>query len=255
MKHQYVLRSLGLSGVFLALLLVMVRSTNAASACASCPGDLNDDGVVTIDEIIRAVNAALTSCPAPMESSTLLATSQTTCDTGDGTLGACPGSPSGQDGAIQAGVPLSYTDNGDGTVRDNASGLTWEKLADDDGIHDWDNTYTWGDAVNVKIAALNTAPCFAGHCDWRLPNRRELESLVAVEHAAPAVDPVFHAACAPHCTVIDCSCTQASNYWSSTSYQDTSLPGYAWSVDLNLGALSGFDKSLPFNVRAVRGGV
>jgi hypothetical protein len=45
------------------------------------------------------------------------------------------------------------------------------------------------DGSRVKIAALNTQPCLAGHCDWRLPNRRELDSLVAVEWAAPAVDP------------------------------------------------------------------
>src|SRR5437899_1127498 len=33
----------------------------------------------------------------------------------------------GDDGATQAGAPLSYTDNGDGTITDENTGLMWEK--------------------------------------------------------------------------------------------------------------------------------
>jgi hypothetical protein len=48
-------------------LLTMVRAAlygcPLPGAVLSCPGDLNDDGMVTIDEILRAVNAALNGCP------------------------------------------------------------------------------------------------------------------------------------------------------------------------------------------------
>jgi hypothetical protein len=253
------------------MLLMVARGAGAADDCASCPGDLNGDGEVTIDELIRGVNAALYGCspvptaavtPTPTQTpnttpggaSTLLVTGQTVCDQGNGSLGACPGAPSDQDGAVHAGVPLNYTDNGNGTVTDHATGLMWEKLSDDDGIHDWDNSYSWYDAFTIKIARLKTE-CFAGYCDWRLPNRRELESLVVVSHTAPAVDPVFNTACAPGCTVTTCSCTQPdSYYWTSTSYQDPSLSA-AWAVGSNFGVVDGHEKFLELSVRAVRGGL
>ena len=49
----------------------------------------------------------------------------------------------GDDGNIQAGATLSYTDNGDGTITDNNTKLMWEKKSDDGGLHDKDNTYVW----------------------------------------------------------------------------------------------------------------
>jgi uncharacterized protein DUF1566 len=236
----------------LLILLIVVRGVHAAS---SCPGDLNNNGTVTIDEIVRTVDAALHGCPSGSSQSLLLQTGQTQCDQGTGILGACPGSPPGQDGAVLAGEPRNYTDNGDGTIQDNATGLTWEKLSNDGGIHDWTDMYTWHDAFAVKIAALNKPPCFAGHCDWRLPNRRELESLVDAGRAAPAIDSIFNTACEPGCAATACSCTQLDYYWSSTSYQDPTLAGFAWNVDFNVGFVRAFEKTLPvYFVRAVRSG-
>jgi uncharacterized protein DUF1566 len=239
-------------GRSLLVLLIAVRSAHAVS---SCPGDLNNDSTVTIDEIVRAINAALHGCTPGSSQSQLLETGQTQCDQGAGILGTCPGSPSGQDGAVLAGVPRAYTDEGDGTIQDNTTGLMWEKLSNDGGINDWTDTYTWHNAFSVKLARLNTPPCFAGHCDWRLPNRRELESLVDAGRAAPAIDPAFDNACQPGCTVTECSCTQLNFYWSSTSYQDPTQAGFAWNVDFNTGIVNAFDKTLPvYFVRAVRGG-
>ncbi len=258
MAIRFVPRCVLLPGVLSIALLIGVRGAHAASSCSTCPGDLNNDGVVTIDELVRAVNSALYGCPTPgpTQSSTLLSTGQTQCDDGSGTLETCPGSPRGQDAEIQAGAPLAYTDNGDGTVSDTVSGLMWEKLSSDGGIHDVNQTYTWVNAFSAKIAALNTSPCFAGHCDWRVPNRRELESLVDLGRVTPAVDPAFNTACTPGCTVMSCSCTQSDTpYWSSTSYQDPTAPGVAWAVEENVGIVNAFDKTNPNHVRAVRGGL
>jgi hypothetical protein len=248
------LRPVPLLGLLSALVLIPVRSAHAASACSACPGDLNNNHQVTIDEILTVVNAALTGCASAEPSlSSLLQTGQTECDQGDTRLGACPGSPPGQDGTVGAGMPPSYTDNGDGTVTDEVTGLIWEKLSNDGTTQDLSNTYTWYDAFNVKIAALNTAPCFAGDCHWRLPNRRELDSLVDAGRAAPAVDPAFNTGCTQGCTVTTCSCTQLGYYWSSTTYQD--LPTFAWAVDGNAGIVNAFGKGVVKNyVRAVRGG-
>jgi hypothetical protein len=74
-----------------------------------------------------------------------------------------------------------FIDNSDGTITDRATCLMWEKKDDAGGIHDKDNLYTWskcdqwpycepsGTAFTEFLVKLNTPPCFAGHCDWRLP--------------------------------------------------------------------------------------
>jgi hypothetical protein len=67
------------------------------------------------------------------------ATGQTTCWDSAGTVIPCAGT--GHDGEIQAGATLAYTDNGDGTITDDNTGLMWEKLSDDGSINDKDTTY------------------------------------------------------------------------------------------------------------------
>jgi hypothetical protein len=169
---------------------------------------------------------------------------------------------SGSDGNVQAGATLSYTDNGDGTITDNNTGLMWEKKSDDGSIHDKDNFYTWGmtsppytmngTMVTTFLAALNAGGGFAGHTDWRIPNYKELVSILNLENFTPAISPAFNTACAPLCTVTTCSCTQSASYWSSTTYQNG--PGSAWFVDFYDGEVNNGSKVPNYYVRAVRGG-
>jgi hypothetical protein len=69
---------------------------------------------------------------------------------------------------VTAGAPNleSYTDNKDGTVTDNLTGLIWQQTVPT-------GTYTWSQAVTY-CPMLN----LAGHSDWRLPSRIELVSIV-----------------------------------------------------------------------------
>ena len=93
-----------------------------------------------------------------------------------------------------------------GTITDLNTGLQWEAKNNDGSIHDKDATHTWDDAFAVHVAGLNAAS-FAGHNDWRLPNVRELQSLLVYDGSAPSVDAVFSSACPLGCAVTTCSCT------------------------------------------------
>src|SRR5205809_7774747 len=75
--------------------------------------------------------------------------------------GQTTSSHAGDDGDIQAGATLSYTDNGDGTITDNNTCLMWEKKSDNPGIHNVALIYTWDNAFDVHVATLN-ATNFAG---------------------------------------------------------------------------------------------
>jgi len=98
-----------------------------------------------------------------------------------------------------------FQDLGDGTVLDRASGLMWAK-ADAETAMDWPTALQY---------AANSA--LAGHTDWRLPNAKELQSIVdygrcpkAADPArrGPAIDPIF--------TMHD----PAAYAWTSTTHLD-----------------------------------
>lgn len=177
------------------------------------------------------------------------ATGQTTCWNSSGTPIACPGT--GHDGALQAGATLAYVDNGNGTITDANTGLQWEKLSDDGGMHDRDTTFTWDAAFTGHVATLN-ASNFAGHNDWRMPNVRELESIINHQNVSPAVSAPFNTGCLSGCTVSSCSCTASSFYWSSTTYANSLTR--AWFVLFSDGVKDTSAKSNASFVRAVRGG-
>jgi hypothetical protein len=170
----------------------------------------------------------------------------------------------GTDGDLQKGDARSYTDNGDGTITDNRTGLMWEKKSRDGSIHDYGNSYTWsgasypgpdimdGTITSTFLATLNGGGGFAGHTDWRIPNRFELETIANLDNQTPAVDTAFNTNCVASCTVTTCSCTWASLYWSSTTWQGN--PAGAWYVDFIDGLVNFSAKSFGYFARAVRGG-
>ena len=87
----------------------------------------------------------------------------------------------GDDGDLQMGISSPdprFTDNLDGTVTDNLTGLIWLKDVHCMGVRDWADALT-------QIANLNMATDFscsdyvAGTFDdWRFPNVKELKSLI-----------------------------------------------------------------------------
>lgn len=240
---------------YFAALEAELASSTATDALAA---------LVALDGAIEGTTDDDRPEPPPPPPAGLLVTGQTQCVQDDlATLGPCPGGLAGQDGEVQAGIARRYTDNGDGTITDGVTGLMWEKLGDDDSIHDRDHGYLREGAHLNKVARLNRKT-FAGYSDWRVPNRRELESLVDAGRVAPAIDPIFDHDCIAGCSVLECSCTASGPYRSST-YQPFYVGGRAEQVDVDfsdgavrfVGDPTGGSPLLDAafqHVRAVRGG-
>ena len=153
--------------------------------------------------------------------------------------------PPKDDGALQKGVASPnprFTDNGNGTVTDKLTGLIWMQNANAFGTKNWaDALSAANDLKSDDLGTGLTDGSKAG--DWRLPNARELHSLVDYGRFEPAL-PEGH----PFTGV------ESSFYWSSTSYQDNANAAYY--MDLADGDLIGFDglKSNSYYVWCVRGG-
>ena len=107
-----------------------------------------------------------------------------------------------------------------------------------DEFYRWSISYEDGSAKSIWdwLDDLN-ASNFAGHSDWRIPNLRELLSIVHYGFVSPALDPVFG--------------TSAVAYWSSTISARGNF-NEAAQVYFNLGEVR-FEFYLSGNaVRAVR---
>jgi hypothetical protein len=163
-------------------------------------------------------------------------TGQTKCYNAGGTEISCTGT--GQDGEYQKGVTWPnprFTNNGDGTVTDNLTGLIWLKNAN------CPNTgRTWATALS-DVAQLNTDGTMnSNDCgdtsnggshqtDWRLPNVKELQSLIDYSQYNPAL-PIGH----PFTAV-------SSYYWSGTTSAYSTSD--AWYFSLYAGEISKYLKS------------
>lgn len=136
------------------------------------------------------------------------------------------------DGYFDNGViwpDARFVDNGDGTVTDILTGLMW--LQDADAV----TARSWASAVSAAAAAG------AGdHHDWRLPNIRELESLLDMSQDDPCL-PSGH-------EFTDMG--SGDIYWTSTTYAGAT--GSAWCIDLTDGSILTADKSVSRAVLPVR---
>ena len=148
----------------------------------------------------------------------------------------------GQDGAWRKGAEWPdprFTDNGDGTVTDNLTGLIWLKHASCLGLRTWGQAIDDCDGLSAGYCGLIDGSV-AG--DWRLPNYRELFSLVDASRIGPAI-PQVH----PFTNV-----QPYYYYWSSTNYAWDKTK--AWGLFLMEGELTRSDKTEDYYVWPVRGG-
>jgi len=142
----------------------------------------------------------------------------------------------GDDGTYQKGTAKSYTDNGDGTITDNVTGLMWAKDGNGAGCNNG-ATLTWNAAIDWAEGLT-----FATHSDWRLPNAVEIMTLM-VEDAGQG---------APYINTTYFPNTVSDDYWSSTSRPSNT--DSALCANFSNGLLDNYNKTNSTYVRAVRGG-
>jgi len=117
-----------------------------------------------------------------------------------------------------------------GVVTDSKTTLEWQDDYSDNGNNI--KSTNWIDAIDYcERLSLN------GHNDWRLPNKKELLSIVDYGNFNPAISPIF-------------DMITFTYYWSSTSY--ASVTNLAKIVGFSSGATNSEDKSNILSVRCVR---
>ncbi|MDD5284849.1 MAG: DUF1566 domain-containing protein [Desulfuromonadaceae bacterium] len=150
----------------------------------------------------------------------------------------------GDDGALQKGSAWPnprFTDNSDGTVTDNLTGLIWLKRADCFITQTWSAALTSANTLASGACGLSDGST-AGH--WRLPNITELESLVDAERSNPAL-PAGH----PFTSVQ----SDGYGYWSASAYAYNTFN--AWYVDMSSGHVYYYARTYYYNyVWPVRSG-
>lgn len=156
----------------------------------------------------------------------------------------------GEDGDLQKGVAWPnprFTDMGDGTVRDNLTKLIWLKDADSFGYRTWEQALS--DANNLSSGSHGlTDGSQAG--DWRVPNVKELQSLIDFEYVLPALS---SASGKSKWTNGDAFVNVESHlYWSSTTFSSNLI--YVWVVHLIDGGVEYVAKTLTLRVWPVRAG-
>lgn len=227
-------------------------------------GDLNGDSREDMSDALYLLNFLFLGGPEPAPIfRELPATGQTFCYDAGGNRVDCdaPCGPPGQDGSYQAGCAgCRFVDNGDGTVTDACTGLMWQqRTADIDGdgnmntsdLQNWEaalvycdrlvlcNDDTWlsvDDCTAEVRRDLIARHGGAKYDDWRLPNVRELQSIVDYGRFGPAIHPAFR--------------VQPDWFWSSTSLP-TALER-AWGVHFYAGVVNPDTKNMGRYVRAVR---
>jgi len=125
-----------------------------------------------------------------------------------------------------------FVANDDGTVTDRAAGLMWT-LDDSIVSFNWEEALAW-------VEQQNTAN-YLGYNDWRLPNAKELQSLVDYSRSldtsdSAAIDPSFNSTG----IVNEAGDADYPAYWTSTTHINWTLSPGATGVYINFGRSMGY---------------
>lgn len=139
-----------------------------------------------------------------------------------------------EDGATRHGVAWPaprFTDLGDGTVRDNLTGLVWLRNANPFGTRTWTQALRSCAGLSHGSAGLTDGSSTG---DWRLPTVRELRSLLCLGYYLPALSDAAGTGQWTEGSAF--TAVQSDLYWTSTS-SEFGGDGSAWHVNLYVGSI------------------
>lgn len=208
---------------------ILDKLNNIESQIANVEVILNGTVIPDLDQIYQECCPECPECPpcSPCEAHVPRTGQTTSYRTGD-------------DGYLRKGIVWPdprFTDNEDGTVTDNMTGLIWLKDANCFGPKNWEQAVDACKDLADGSCGL-TDSSIPG--DWRLPNAKELQSLVnfgAYDPALPADHPFEN--------------VQLWRYWTSNTREDKTDDG--WFVNMNRGNMNGNAKINTDYVWPVRG--
>ncbi len=151
---------------------------------------------------------ASSSVPAALAFA-LTATGQTVCYDDAGEEITCPADGEafyGQDAQFADGDSMSYTDNGDGTVTDDVTGLTWQQVPSPENM-------TWQEAIDYTDELE-----LGGYDDWRTPSAKELYSIADFSSGWPYLDTTYF-------SLASDEVSKDEQYWTSNHYVGTTVEG------------------------------
>jgi hypothetical protein len=174
------------------------------------PSSLSAEAALTLaDAGLRFADGSLQHSAA-VDHAPLRASGWTTCFDSSGQMRTCAGT--GEDGELSNGVAPPtprFSDQGDGTVLDHLTGLVWLQDADcTAGEKTWQQSLDWVSDLNTMSIGC-TGYAAGTYDDWRLPNARELFSLIDFTEETPALS-LGH-------PFVDVNGQIDDHYWSSTT--------------------------------------
>lgn len=136
-----------------------------------------------------------------------------------------------------------YADNGDGTVTDTVTNLTWKRCVEG---QTWDGAtctgtperLTWQQALQ-RAANINAGTGYAGHRDWRVPSVKELVTLYEFSCHTPAINGTMFPA-------------TPSTFWYKTSTPHAADATSTWVISFSEPYVRGAAKTDTHHVRLVR---
>ena len=132
--------------------------------------------------------------------------------------------------------PPDLTDNNDGTVTDNLTGLIWEQKTEksEQGIYTFNEAVSYCDNLSL-----------GGSDDWRIPTRSEFSTILNLGTISPALDTNYF----PDYTY---AAANGVYYWTSSEYHDD--PSQVWKIQISFGISEAVtSQAPPYKVRCVRG--